>query len=477
MLSTSLLLLLVSTVLANPLPESGGHSRLARHAHRHHARSHSSVLGRVIPVHRRRAALPTGEDDGEQVFEGPAIAAANHEIRVVRNKYAKAMKYLSGVHLAEVDATADPDPVVQMVLPVETIATTTTSTTSVDSMTWSASLSIFAPPPSLSSVLSISAAEVTSVDYTTASPTAAPASTMQSGSSSMTLPTSSAAQPSGNITVKRGASSPVALTDYMSGTMDVLYYGPINIGTPSQSITVDFDTGSADLWVSHKFSSAVTMSREADHWQLPVNCGNCQSQQFNASSSATYRTTGDSFAVEYGSGTVSGILAQEDINIADTSVIGQYFGAVNQESEDFLNNPNSGILGTPSLNLNLTALHEATGLTETGMAFGSISTSGKPTYFENLMSSKAVPDNLFGFHLARRQVTGSQLCLGCYDPSKFSGSINWLPVVSQTYWSVSMTSMSALPSRRNCLKDSIIGVSPASLEPWLIEWLEADSMP
>jgi cathepsin D len=77
-----------------------------------------------------------------------------------------------------------------------------------------------------------------------------------------------------------------------------------------------------------------------------VDCGNCQSQQFNASQSATYRTTGDSFGVEYGSGTVSGVLAQEDVTIADTSVVGQYFGAVNEESEDFFSNPNSGVLGT-----------------------------------------------------------------------------------------------------------------------------------
>ena len=111
-----------------------------------------------------------------------------------------------------------------------------------------------------------------------------------------------------------------------------------------------------------------------------MKCGNCQSQQFNSSDSASYRQTSQSFGVEYGSGTVSGVLAQENVNIAGTSVIGQYFGAVNQESEDFFGNPNSGVLG---------------------MAFGSIATSGKPTYFENLMNNKAVNNPLFGFHLAQ----------------------------------------------------------------------------
>ena len=39
------------------------------------------------------------------------------------------------------------------------------------------------------------------------------------------------------------------LTDYISGAMDVLYYGPLDFGSPPQSMTVDIDTGSADLWV------------------------------------------------------------------------------------------------------------------------------------------------------------------------------------------------------------------------------------
>ena len=42
--------------------------------------------------------------------------------------------------------------------------------------------------------------------------------------------------------VKRGV---VALSDEVQGDVDEEYYGPVSIGTPGQSIEVDFDTGAS----------------------------------------------------------------------------------------------------------------------------------------------------------------------------------------------------------------------------------------
>jgi hypothetical protein len=70
------------------------------------------------------------------------------------------------------------------------------------------------------------------------------------------------------------------LLDEVSGALDILYYGPTRFGTPPQTLTVDVDTGSADLWV-------------------PANCGNCHGHQFDAAHSSTFRPSNQDFSITY----------------------------------------------------------------------------------------------------------------------------------------------------------------------------------
>ncbi|KAJ7703261.1 aspartic peptidase domain-containing protein [Mycena rosella] len=190
----------------------------------------------------------------------------------------------------------------------------------------------------------------------------------------------------------------MALKDYISGNLDLMYFGPLTIGTPPQKLTVDIDSGSADLWI-------------------PVDCPECVNKQFEDTKSTTCKNSNESFSVFYGSGEVSGTLMQDVVSIAGLEVEDQFFGAVSEVSEDFNGLPTDGLLG---------------------MAFGTIAQSGKPTFFETLIERNMLPAPMFSVHLSRNQESGSDVCFGCVDNLKKLGPVEWIPVLNQTYWSVSM---------------------------------------
>ncbi|KAJ3785708.1 aspartic peptidase domain-containing protein, partial [Lentinula aff. detonsa] len=200
----------------------------------------------------------------------------------------------------------------------------------------------------------------------------------------------------------------MSMTDVIVNEVDMLYYGDLAIGTPGQGLTFDIDTGSADLWVPSPW------------------CSTCTKNHYDGSQSSTYVDKGRRFAVSYGSGTVYGTTASDTVAIAGTAVQNQTFGVVYRESEDFQEYPNDGILG---------------------MAFGTIAQSRGLTVFETMMKQGKLKWPCFSVHLARSQETGSEMCWGCYDPTKATGPISWFPVSHRAYWSIPMSAFDVAGQR------------------------------
>ncbi|KAF9509786.1 hypothetical protein BS47DRAFT_1332068 [Hydnum rufescens UP504] len=191
----------------------------------------------------------------------------------------------------------------------------------------------------------------------------------------------------------------VELTDYMSGTLDVLYYARMQFGTPAQTLTIDIDTGSADLWV-------------------PGGCDSCQTKEFIPSESTTFHGSSRPFTVFYGTGSVSGHLAQDRVAMGGLTVDRQDLGIITSQDDALAGSPTSGLIG---------------------MAFSNVAVSQKPTFFENLVKGDKLSAEMFSVHLARNQVSGSELCLGCMDMTKAMGPTQWVPLVSRSYWAIEVS--------------------------------------
>jgi len=218
--------------------------------------------------------------------------------------------------------------------------------------------------------------------------------------------------------------SSVSLTDYD----DAQYYGPITIGTPPQDFSVVFDTGSSNLWVPSS--------------ECPITNFACQSHnKYYHNQSTTYQPNGTTFAIEYGSGSVSGFLSIDVVNIAGLNVKAQTFAEVTHEPGiSFLVAKFDGILG---------------------MGYESISVDSVTPVWYNILSQGLVSQPVFSFWLSQdaNAAIGGELTLGGVDSSRYTGSFSYAPLTSETYWQFAIDDWQLNGSSLNwCSSGSCVGI-------------------
>uniref|UniRef100_A0A8C0H7U4 pepsin A n=1 Tax=Chelonoidis abingdonii TaxID=106734 RepID=A0A8C0H7U4_CHEAB len=197
-----------------------------------------------------------------------------------------------------------------------------------------------------------------------------------------------------------------AASEPLTNYMDVDYYGTISIGTPAQDFTVVFDTGSSNLWVPSVYCSSAACTNH---------------NRFNPSDSSTYEATSQTLSIQYGNGSMTGILAYDTVQVGGIADTNQIFGLSETEpGSTFYYAPFDGILG---------------------LAFPSIASSGATPIFDNMMNEGLVSQDLFSVYLNSDEQSGSFVTFGSINSSYYSGSLNWIPLSSETYWEITMNSI------------------------------------
>ena len=196
----------------------------------------------------------------------------------------------------------------------------------------------------------------------------------------------------------------------ISNYMDAQYYGAVSIGTPPQSFLVVFDTGSSNLWIP---------SAKCSFLQIPCDLH----QKYRSGDSSTYKALGDPFAIQYGSGSLSGFLSQDTVTWAGLEIKDQVFAEATKEPGiAFLFSKFDGILG---------------------MGWDTISVNGVKPPFYNAVDQGLVAENVFSFWLNRDAAAGGdgeggEIVLGGVDPDHFVGEHTWLNVTREGYWQIAM---------------------------------------
>ncbi|KAK0736256.1 aspartic peptidase domain-containing protein [Apiosordaria backusii] len=188
---------------------------------------------------------------------------------------------------------------------------------------------------------------------------------------------------------------------------DAEYLSPINIG--GQTINVDFDSGSADLWV---FSTELPKGSTAGH------------QLFNISKSKTFKTVpNESFTIKYGDGsTAAGSVGTDTVEVGGVTVTNQAVGVATSVSPAFVADvPNNGLFGLAFSKLN------------------QVKPTKQKTFFDNVMSSLAEP--LWTADLRKGSVGAYEF--GHIDNTKHTEDLTWIPSDTEDgFWSFSTSGYS-----------------------------------
>jgi len=207
-----------------------------------------------------------------------------------------------------------------------------------------------------------------------------------------------------------------AFNENLNDFENAQYYGPIVIGTPAQSFRVIFDTGSSNLWVP-----------SAD---CPITNFACRlHNRFNCTKSSTCTATGQTFEIEYGSGSMDGVVDNDIVCFSSASS-----GYCTDRTQGF-----AVAMHEPGLAF---VAAQFDGIL--GMGWDTISVNHIPQPMDQIFDRADCTEKVFAFWLNRdlnHNTIGGEMTLCGMDQAHYQGSIAWSPLTKMDYWRINMESL------------------------------------
>ena len=206
-----------------------------------------------------------------------------------------------------------------------------------------------------------------------------------------------------------------------------LWVGDVQLGAPAQGpFSVVFDSGSSNLWLPNELC-------------LLAGCKN--RDKYNPSKSSKYVANGESFFIPYGTGSVYGKLAADDLQVAGLTVTNTTFGMAEYMAEFFAQVPQiDGILGLAYENI---AVDHVEPVLDTMAARGVIPSASFSTYFSSDWNS-----------------TDSKLFFGGAPQEYYEGTMTYAAVSLPSYYLVTMGKYGAGTFEHKCA----LGDCPAVID-------------
>jgi saccharopepsin len=188
--------------------------------------------------------------------------------------------------------------------------------------------------------------------------------------------------------------------------LTVLDFSEISIGTPPQSFKVVLDTGSSNLWVPSTECGSIACYLHT---------------KYDSSASTTYKKNGSDFEIRYGSGSLSGFISQDTVQIGDIKVKNQLFAEATEE---------------PGLAF---AFGRFDGIM--GLGYDTISVNKIVPPFYSMVDQGLLDEPVVSFYLsdtANGDNDASEAMFGGVNKDHYTGKMTKIPLRRKAYWEVDL---------------------------------------